>query len=59
MRDDGEFHAVPVDLAVLAVTSGTGRGVDDGRAAAGQSVEKGGLAHVGASDDGDEMAHEC
>ncbi len=50
--DDGEVLAVPVGVAVLAVARYAGGGVDDGVAAFGEAVEEGGLAHIGASDDG-------
>ncbi len=47
--DDGEFDAVPVDLAVLAVACGAGGGVDDGCACLCETVEEGGFAYVGAA----------
>ena len=53
--DDGEVLAVPVGVAVLAVAGDAGGGVDDGVAAFGEAVEEGGLADIGASDDGDDV----
>ncbi len=43
--------AVPADLAIDAVAGDAGLIADDGAAAAGESVEEGGLADVGAADD--------
>ena len=52
--DDAGVAAHPLDLAVDAVAGDAGLVADDGAAGAGEAVEEGGLADVGAAADGDQ-----
>ena len=52
--DDAGVGAHPLDLAVDAVAGDAGLVADDGAAGAGEAIEEGGLADVGAAADGDE-----
>ena len=55
--DDGELAAVPIGRVIRAVARDAARLVDDGVRGLGQAVNERGLAHVGASDDGDDRFH--
>ena len=55
--DDGELAAVPIGRVIRAVASDAAGLVDDGVRGLGQAVNERGLAHVGASDDGDDRFH--
>ena len=55
--DDGELAAVPVGRVVGAVARYAAGLMDDGVRGLGQAVNERGLAHVGASDDGDDRFH--
>ena len=55
--DDGELAAVPIGRVIRAVASNAAGLVDDGVRGLGQAVNERGLAHVGASDDGDDRFH--
>ena len=55
--DDGELTAVPVGRVIRAVARDAAGLVDDGVRGLGQAVNERGLAHVGASDDGDDRFH--
>ena len=55
--DDGELAAVPIGRVVRAVARDATGLVDDGVRGLGQAVNERGLAHVGASDDGDDRFH--
>ena len=55
--DDGELAAVPIGRVVRAVARDAAGLVDDGVRGLGQAVNERGLAHVGASDDGDDRFH--
>ena len=55
--DDGELAAVPIGRVVRAVARDATGLVDDGVRGLGQAVNERGLAHVGASDDGDDWFH--
>ena len=55
--DDGELAAVPIGCVIRAVARDAARLVDDGVRGLGQAVNERGLAHVGASDDGDDRFH--
>ena len=50
--DDGKGHAVPLGVAVEAVSGGAGNILDDGPPLADDAIKEGGLAHVGASHQG-------
>ena len=52
--DDAEAVAAPFGFAVEPVAGGAGQILDDGAPAAHEAVEEGGLAHVGATNEGDE-----
>ncbi len=52
--DDAGVAPDPLDLAVDAVAGDAGLVADDGAAGAGEAIEEGGLADVGAAADGDE-----
>ena len=47
--DNGKLFAIPEYLAILAVASHARSLVHNGLAAANQTVEEGGLAHIGAT----------
>ncbi len=51
--DNGEFQAQKIGVARATVAGYPGLVVNDGKALAHQPVEQGGLADIGASDDGD------
>ena len=55
--DDGELAAVPIGRVIRAVARDAAGLVDDGVRGLGQAVDERGLAHVGASDDGDDRFH--
>ena len=55
--DDGELAAVPIGRVIRAVARDAAGFVDDGVRGLGQAVNERGLAHVGASDDGDDRFH--
>ena len=55
--DDGELPAVPIGGVIRAVARDAAGLVDDGVRGLGQAVNERGLAHVGASDDGDDRFH--
>ena len=55
--DDGELAAVPIGRVVRAVARDAAGLMDDGVRGLGQAVNERGLAHVGASDDGDDRFH--
>ena len=55
--DDGELAAVPIGRVIRAVARDAAGLVDDGVRGLGQAVNERGLAHVGASDDGDDRFH--
>ena len=55
--DDGELAAVPIGRVVRAVARHAAGLMDDGVRGLGQAVNERGLAHVGASDDGDDRFH--
>ena len=55
--DQGEMHPRDRTLALAAVASDAGPIVHDRVATAGEAVEQGGLAYIGASDDGDGEWH--
>ena len=55
--DDGELAAVPVGRVIRAVARDAAGLMDDGVRGLGQAVNERGLAHVGASDDGDDRFH--
>ena len=54
---DGELAAVPVGRVIRAVARDAAGLMDDGVRGLGQAVNERGLAHVGASDDGDDRFH--
>jgi hypothetical protein len=56
--DHLEFHAQQAGAAFPAVAGHAGKVVDDGQALAHQTVEQGGLPHIGAPDDGHGKRHE-
>jgi len=51
--DDGEVHVGDAAGCLAAVAGDAGHVMDDRQSAADQTVEKGGLADIGATDDGD------
>ena len=55
--DDGELTTVPIGRVIRAVARDAAGLVDDGVRGLGQAVNERGLAHVGASDDGDDRFH--
>ena len=55
--DDSELAAVPIGRVIRAVARDAAGLVDDGVRGLGQAVNERGLAHVGASDDGDDRFH--
>ena len=55
--DDGELAAVPIGRVIRAVARNAAGLMDDGVRGLGQAVNERGLAHVGASDDGDDRFH--
>ena len=55
--DDGELAAVPIGRVIRAVARDAAGLVDDGVRGLGQAVNERGLAHVGASNDGDDRFH--
>ena len=55
--DDGELATVPIGRVIRAVARDAAGLVDDGVRGLGQAVNERGLAHVGASDDGDDRFH--
>ena len=55
--DDGELAAVPIGRVIRPVARDAARLVDDGVRGLGQAVNERGLAHVRASDDGDDRFH--
>jgi len=52
--DDAGVAGLPLDEAVDAVAGDAGLVANDGTAGAGEAIEEGGLAYVGAAADGDE-----